>query len=66
MEHKKFISLLEASRTLGVSAPTVYKLIQVGKLAAVRVGNKQRINRAEVLELAQKGWVWDNGQSEAS
>lgn len=58
MEHK-FISLLEASRTLGVSAPTVYKLIRLGKLAAVRMGNKQRINRAEVLELAKKGWTWN-------
>lgn len=65
MEHK-FISLLEASRTLGVSAPTVYKLIRQGKLAAVKTGNKQRLNRSEVLELAEKGWVWADADSQTN
>ncbi len=64
MEHK-FISLLEAAKTLGVSAPTVYKLIRQGKLAAVRTGNKQRLSRAEVLKLAETGWVWDDASTDA-
>lgn len=61
---RKFINLLEASRTLGVSAPTVYKLIQQGKLSAVKTGNKQRLDRSEVVELAKKGWVWTDADSQ--
>ena len=41
----------EAAELLKVSTRTIYKLINDGDLPAVRVGNKWRIRRDEVLNL---------------
>ena len=44
----RFVTVAEVAGLLRVSNMTVYRLIQAGQLAAVRVGRSYRIREADV------------------
>jgi excisionase family DNA binding protein len=52
--HEKPVSPQAAAALLGVSRPMVYRYIERGDLAAVRVGSHWRIRAANVLALARR------------
>ena len=43
------LSTTEAARTLGISRPTLMKLVREGKIEAFKVGTHTRLQRSEVL-----------------
>ena len=47
-EERKFISHYQAAELLGLSAPTVYRLTDRGKIASYRVGKGSYLDEAEV------------------
>ncbi len=46
-----FVSIRQASRIIGISAPTVYVLIRDGKLRCKRIGRHSKIPLADVAAL---------------
>ena len=46
---KPFISPKELKEVLGISLPTIYRLIDSRKLAAFKIGNSLRFLREDVL-----------------
>jgi len=44
----RYVTVAEVARALRVSNMTVYRLIQSGELAALRVGRSYRINEADL------------------
>lgn len=60
---ERYIKIRDACEILGVSRPTVYKLIEQKLLPAVRTGATHRINRADVEALNRTGWVWADATS---
>lgn len=49
-ETKYMLTVQEAARVLGVSVHTVYRLIDSGELAAIKVSPRKTVVKAEVLE----------------
>ena len=49
-ETKYMLTVQEASRVLGVSVHTVYRLINSGELSTVKVSPRKTVIKAEVLE----------------
>lgn len=49
------ISAQKASEILGISKPTVIKLIRSGKIDAVRIGNVYKIEVSEVERVRKDG-----------
>lgn len=47
---KKFLSPKELKEILGISLPTVYRLIDTRKLPAFKIGNSLRFLREDVLD----------------
>lgn len=47
---KKFLSPKELKEILGISLPTVYRLIDNRKLPAFKIGNSLRFLREDVLD----------------
>lgn len=54
-----YIHISEACKLLGISKPTLYRLIEEKILPAVFIGAKYRLNRADVESLAKTGWTWN-------
>lgn len=59
-----FIRIADACKVLGISKPTLYRLISQGQLPAVKTGDKYRLNRSDVVKLSQTGWSWDNADTQ--
>lgn len=53
-----YIRINDACKLLGISKPTLYRLIAQNILPAVKTGNKYRLNRSDVVVLSQTGWSW--------
>ena len=53
-EERKFISHYQAAELLGLSAPTVYRLTDRGKIASYKIGKGSYLDEAEVREYADK------------
>jgi excisionase family DNA binding protein len=47
--NKKFISPKELKEILGISLPTVYRLIESRKLPAFKIGNSLRFLREDIV-----------------
>lgn len=47
---KKFLSPKELKEILGISLPTIYRLIDTRKLPAFKIGNSLRFLREDILE----------------
>lgn len=60
----QFIRITEACKVLGISRPTLYRLISQGILPSVKTGAKFRLNRADVQKLSETGWVWNDVQTQ--
>ncbi|MPY67375.1 helix-turn-helix domain-containing protein [Deinococcus sp. SDU3-2] len=60
----QFIQIGEACKVLGISKPTLYRLISQGILPAVRTGDKFRLNRADVEKLSETGWRWADAEAQ--
>ena len=52
--HEVLISPQTAASLLGISRPMIYRYIERGDLAAVRVGSHWRMRAGDVLALAQR------------
>lgn len=63
---KLYIQISEACKLLGISKPTLYKLIGEKILPAVFIGTKYRLNRVDVESLAKTGWVWADANSQTN
>ena len=48
------VSVTEAAQLLGLSRPTVYKLIHRGDFPVLRVGSRTLIHRGKLEEWAEK------------
>lgn len=59
-----FIRIADACMVLGISKPTLYRLISHGILPAVKTGDKYRLNSADVLKLSETGWSWENADTQ--
>jgi excisionase family DNA binding protein len=46
MENDEVLTTYEASKYLNISKPTYFKLIRLGKIEAVKVGNSWRVLRS--------------------
>lgn len=49
-ETKYMLTVQEASRVLGVSVHTVYRLINSGELSTVKISQRRTVIKAEELE----------------
>ena len=49
-ETKYMLTVQEASRVLGVSVHTVYRLINSGDLSAVKISQRRTVIKAEEIE----------------
>lgn len=49
-ETKYMLTVQETARVLGVSAHTVYRLIRLGDLSAVKISQRRKVIKAEELE----------------
>jgi len=49
-----FLTTQQAADILGVSRPTVVRLIDAGELSAERIGNRRRLQLSDVLEYRDK------------
>ncbi len=49
-ETKYMLTVQEAAKVLGVSAHTVYRLIRLGDLSAVKISQRRTVIKAEELE----------------
>lgn len=49
-ETKYMLTVQEAARVLGVSVHTVYRLIRLGDLSAVKVSQRRTVIKTEELE----------------
>ena len=61
MNHLKdanWISVTEAVIELRISRTPIYKLIQAGKISAVKVGNCYRINLPQLRQFIANGGDW--------
>ena len=54
MENKKFISIAELAKLLGISRIAVYKKIKSGKIKAQKVGRNFIIDKKEVSKIITK------------
>lgn len=54
-----YIQISDACKLLGISKPTLYRLIEEQILPAVFIGTKHRLNKADVESLAKTGWTWN-------
>ncbi|HOX41536.1 MAG TPA: helix-turn-helix domain-containing protein [bacterium] len=48
MQHKKFVSTSEAGEILGLSRTQVFRLVQSGKIPAIRVGGNYLIKLSDL------------------
>jgi excisionase family DNA binding protein len=51
---QSLLSVSEACSLLGVSRPTVYRLIKAGKLRAIKIGGARRVRRDDVEGLLKE------------
>lgn len=49
-ETKYMLTVQETAKVLGVSVHTVYRLIRLGELPAIKVSPRKTVIKAEVLE----------------
>lgn len=49
-ETKYMLTVQETAKVLGVSVHTVYRLIRLGELSAIKVSSRKTVIKAEVLE----------------
>ncbi len=49
-ETKYMLTVQETAKVLGVSAHTVYRLIRLGDLSAVKISQRRTVIKAEELE----------------
>lgn len=49
-ETKYMLTVQEASRVLGISIHTVYRLINSGELSAIKVGPRKTVIKADEIE----------------
>lgn len=54
-EHEELLSLGEAVAMLGISKPTMYRLLEQGKVKGTKVGNQWRFRREELLAYLNRG-----------
>ena len=57
--YPEILDVKQVSKALGVSAKTVYKLIQAGSLSAMRVGREFRVPKVAVMKYV-KAFVFSN------
>lgn len=62
MRQKRYVTQTEAAEIIGVSRPTVIKLVKSKMLPAVILGQKWRILREDAKALASTGWDWQDGR----
>jgi excisionase family DNA binding protein len=53
----KFLTVTEVANLMRVSNMTVYRLIRAGRLNAVRVGNRYRVNESDVHKYLDSSYV---------
>lgn len=51
MSENNFVNLSQAAEILGVSRPTIYKMIERGELHPVLIATRQYLKRDEVEEI---------------
>jgi excisionase family DNA binding protein len=49
------LTVKEVSSMLRVSAQTLYKMLEQGRIPALRIGNQWRFERQKVLEWLERG-----------
>jgi excisionase family DNA binding protein len=54
MEQPAFVSILQAGEYLGIKRSSVYRLLNEGKLASTRLGNRRLVPVKSLEELAAK------------
>jgi excisionase family DNA binding protein len=48
---EKMLTVAELAVKLGTSAPTVYRLVALGRIPCVRVGRQLRFDEGQVMEV---------------
>jgi excisionase family DNA binding protein len=55
MSLDNLLTVKEVSALLRVSAQTLYKMLEQGRIPALRVGNQWRFERQKVMEWLERG-----------
>jgi excisionase family DNA binding protein len=59
------LSIDEVARWLGISRPTVYRMMDDGRLCATRIGERYRFVAADIRELIAEGKELSRGVERA-
>ena len=54
LEMEELITLEELSRYLKISKPTLYKMVEKGKIPALKIGSQWRFKKAEINRWVEK------------